>query len=120
MNPARAEPALCDFEATTFAEQDVAGRHANVFEQDFAVAMYLKDFLSPPVPAGLLKYNIIDEETHPGGLDGWFRELAAREPRVIVIGPAERPVFRPAWPLLASDYDRKRAAQWTVLRRKAG
>ncbi len=63
------------------------------------------------------------EETHPGGLLGWFREIAARKPPVIVVARAERPLMKQAWPLFANDYVRKRDlqwTQWTVLLRKSG
>jgi hypothetical protein len=39
MDAARSETALRDFEAAAFAEQDVAGRHPNVLEQDLRMAV---------------------------------------------------------------------------------
>ena len=39
MNAARAEPALRDLKAATFAEEKIARRHAHILEQDFGVAM---------------------------------------------------------------------------------
>ena len=39
MDTAGAEAALRDLKATSLAEQDVADRHANVFEQDLRVAV---------------------------------------------------------------------------------
>jgi hypothetical protein len=47
-----------------------AGRQFQDIFQDFAVANYVKDYVTEPAPAGFERYNYIDEEAYIGGTYG--------------------------------------------------